>query len=169
VTLAASALYVARERPTLASAMTRGLRLLPRYVLAMILVSLPIGAVLMIALAAPVLLYVLMLPVMWVFARTMLVAPVLIAEAPVGAVGAIMRSWRLTAGNGIVLTLIYAAASLAGPLVGSLFLRLEELGGPNPVVVALTSAAAALAAVASSLALVLAQVALYGRFASKGT
>lgn len=168
-TLAASALYVARERPTLGVAMARGLRLLPRYVLAMVLLSLPIGAVLMIALAAPVLLYVIMLPVMWLFARTMLVAPVLIAEGPVGAVGAIVRSWHLTKGNGAALTLIYAAASLIGPLIGSLFLRLEALGGPNPVLVAITSAAAALATVAGALALVLAQVALYARLVSKGT
>lgn len=167
-TLVATALYVANGRPTLGSALAKALGLLPRFVLATILVSLPVGGLLLMALPFPILVYFLILPVFYVFARTMLIAPVLVAEGPVGAVGAIARSWRLTAGNGIPLTFVYSAAALAGPLAGSALLGLEKVGGPNPVLIAFTSAAAALCATAAALALVLAQVAIYGRLASKG-
>lgn len=168
-TLTVATLYVDRGRPAAGAALGSALGLVPRYVLAQILVSLPVGGLLLAALPAPVLAYVLALPIFYIFARTMLVAPVIVRERPIGAVAAIGRSWRLTQGQGLVLTGVYAATALIGPLAGSLFLAAGEAASTNPILVAITAAAASIAAAAGALTLALVQVVLYGRLASKGT
>ena len=167
-TLAVAALYVDRERPTAQLALRRGAMLLPRYLLASLLVALPFGALMALA-PLPATVLLLMLPMLYVFARTLLVGPVLIAERPLSAVGAIKRSWQLTAGNGASLMAIFAATSLVGRAVASVLLGLVAVVGANPVAVAILAAAAALATAAAALALVLASVVIYGRLASKGT
>ncbi len=168
-TLTIATLYLDRARPEAGRALGSALALLPRYLLATILVSLPIGGLTLAALPAPVLAYVLALPVLYIFARSMLVAPVIVGERPVGAIGAIQRSWALTRGHGLILTGIYAATALAGPLAGSLFLAIGELAQTNPVLVAITAGVASLFAAGGALALALIQVVVYGRLASKGT
>ena len=166
-TLALAALYVDRDRPTARVALRRAAVLLPRYLLASLLVALPFGAV-MAAVPLPATVLLLMLPMLYVFARTLLVAPVLIAERPMAAVAAIRRSWRLTAGNGAALMAVFAVTSLAGRAVAGLLLGLVTVVGANPVAVAILSALAALATAAAAVALVLASVVIYGRLASKG-
>lgn len=168
--LAIMALYANSDRPPLGQAMRRAFRLLPRYVLASILVSLPMGALLSLALATPVLTVVFLAPIFYVFGRTMVMGPALLAEAPLSAVGAIGRSWRMTRGNGLVLGAVYAAAMLFPALIGSWMLALGEGGlGANPVIFALGATLAALFATAGAIALALAEVAAYRRLANIGT
>jgi hypothetical protein len=168
-TLTIATLYVDPARPATGAALGRALGILPRYVLAMILVTLPIGGLLLMGLPFRALLFVVLAPVFYILARVMLMPAILVAERPVGAIGAIGRSWRLTAGNGWVITCIYATVMLAGMFVGSLFLAVAQLAGQNPVVVASMSLFGAGVASLSALAQALIGVVLYGRLASKGT
>jgi hypothetical protein len=167
--LAVSMLYVARGRPAMGPALGLTFGLLPRYVLATILVTLPTGGLLLFALAAPLLLYLLVGPIFYLFARMMLIAPVLVAERPVGAIAAIGRSWRLTRGSGSVLTCIYAVIAVAGMVAGSVFLALAAMAGDNPLAITVMNAVAAAAAAVAGLAHALVAVVVYARLASKGT
>ena len=167
-TLAIVTLYTDRNRPDVGAAMRSALTLLPRFVLAMILLTLPVGALLLASLPFRTFVYFVIVPIFYLLARALLLPPVLVAERPVGAMAAIARSWRLTRGNGGVLTAIYAALALSGPIVGSVFLGLLRVGGPNPVLVAIVSAAAAAAAAAAGLAQALVVAVVYARVASKG-
>ena len=168
-TLAVATLYVDPSRPPAGQGMSRALALLPRYVLAMILVTLPIGGLLLIGLPFRPVLFLMMAPIFYLLARAILVPTVLVAERPVGAIAAIGRSWRLTAGNGWVITCIYAATVLAGLFIGSVFLSVAQMAGPNPAVIAIMSLFGAGVAAVSGLAQALIGVVLYGRLASKGT
>lgn len=167
-TLTLVALYTDRARPTAGQALARAAGLLLRYVLATILVTLPMGALLLAALPAPVLGYVLALPIFYIFGRTLLIAPVLVAERPIGAIAAVGRSWRLTAGQGLVLTGIYASVAVAGPLVGSVLLAVGEALPANPVITTIAGAAASAVAAAAGLTIALVQAVIYARLASKG-
>ncbi|SOB78571.1 hypothetical protein SAMN06297144_0077 [Sphingomonas guangdongensis] len=167
--LAIMALYLDPARPSLGGALRRAALLFLRYLLASILVALPAGALLMPALASPLLLVAVLAPIFYLFGRTMLAGPVIVAEAPVGAVAAVARSWRLTTGHGWVLAACYGAIMLGAQMVGGLFLQLGEAGGANPVIRALTDGLAAAATATAALTLVLVEVALYRRLASSGT
>lgn len=167
-TLTIATLYVDRARPTAGQGLARAATLLLRYILATILVTLPMGGLLLAALPAPVLGYVLALPIFYIFARTLLVAPVLVAERPIGAVAAIGRSWRLTAGQGLVLTGIYATVAVAGPIVGSMVLAIGALSPGNPAIGAIAGVGASLATAVAGVTIALIQVVVYGRLASKG-
>lgn len=170
--LAAMALYLEPSRPTLGGAMRRAALLFPRYLLASILVALPIGGLMMPAIASPLLLAVLLPPIFYLFGRTMLVGPAIIAAAPLGAVAAIGRSWTLTRGNGWVLAGIYGAIMLGAQLVGSLFVSIGAVAGSgpraNPVLVAVTDGAAAGIAAVGALTLALVEVSIYRRLARQG-
>jgi len=170
--LAVMALYLDPSRPTLGGAMKRAGVLFPRYLLASILVALPIGGLMMPAVASPILLAILLPPIFYLFGRTMLIGPAIVAGAPLGAVAAIGRSWTLTKGNGWVLAGIYGSVMLGAQLVGSLFVSIGSVAGTgaraNPVLVAITDGAAAAVAAAAALALALVEVALYRRLARKG-
>lgn len=169
--LAVKALYLDPDRLALGRALARAARLLPRYLLATMLVSLPMGVLLSTALAVPVLMALLLAPIFYIFGRTMLMGPVIVAEAPVGAAAAIARSWRMTTGHGWVLAAIYAAAMLAPALIARAVLAIGEPSGAaaNPVIVAITAGIAALLAAAGALTLALAEVSVYRRLASSGT
>lgn len=158
-------LYLTRERPTLGEAMARAVRLLPRYLLATILVSLPMAGMLMLATITPVLLVIAAGPIFYVYGRTMLMGPVIVAEAPVGAVAAITRSWALTAGHGWIAAATYAAIFLVPGLIGSVLLSLASAGGANPVILAIGAGLACLVAAGGALLLALVQVSLYRRLA----
>lgn len=168
-TLGIMALYLGRDRPTLAGALGTAGRLFLRYLLASILVSLPMGGILSLALMAPVLMVFAAAPIFYLYARTMLMGPVIVAEAPVGAVEAVVRSWRLTAGAGWPLAALYAAIFLVPALVGSVALSLGSAGGGNPVIVAIAASLACAAAAAGATLLALVEVAAYVRVARKGT
>ncbi|MBN2972637.1 hypothetical protein JW805_11485 [Roseomonas aeriglobus] len=159
------ALYLNREPVALSGAFGRALLLLPRYLLATILVSVPMAGFMTLALAVPMLLVIAAGPIFYIYGRTMLMGPVIVAEAPVGAVAAIARSWTLTADRGWILAAIYASVFLIPGLLGSVALSLAGVGGGNPVVVAIAAGLGCAVTAAGALVLALVQVALYRRLA----
>ncbi|WP_326525901.1 hypothetical protein [Sphingomonas sp.] len=171
--LVVMALYLAPQRPTLGGALARAGALYLRFLLASILVSLPMGMLLAGAVSAPVLMLFAAAPIFYVYGRTMLMGPVIVAEAPVGAVEAVARSWRMTRGNGWIMASLYAAIYLIPALLGSLGLSIGALGasdaGPNPVLLAVGAVVAGIFSSIGALALALVAVAAYRRLASKGT
>ena len=153
------ALYCDRDRPDVGGALRRAATIFPRFILAMLLVSLPAGAGL----------WIFILPGLYVVGRTLPTASVLIGERPIGVLRAIRRALALTRGNGIALMGVAAFAYLGGLLGGQPFLlfdhwlRLQE--GGNPVAVAMVDALAAGVAMLTQLALALAAVGAYRRLA----
>lgn len=151
------ALHLDRDRVDIGTALKRCGVILPRYLLAMILVSLPAGAGL--------LLYA--LPGLYILGRTMLTGPVLVSEGPIGAFAAIRRSLSLTRGAGLQLMSLAAFSYLSGWLLGAPFMALDramrENGQANPVAIAIVDAGAAAAATASGLATALIAIAVYRR------
>lgn len=155
-----TALYCAVPRPAVRGALAEAARILPRFFLAMVLVSLPVG----------VGLWLFVLPGLYVVGRLMLTGPVLFAERPIGAWRAIVRSLALTRGHGAALTGLAGFAYLSGLIGGQPFLLLDGWmrgtpGGINPVAVAIVDAAAAGVAMLTQLALALIAVAAYRRLA----
>jgi hypothetical protein len=152
-------LYVDPTRPAVGAAMKRALVLYPRFFLAMMLVSIPAGLGM----------WVLVIPGLYVLGRTMLTAPALVAEQPIGAWQAIRRSLALTRGQGLSLMGLAAFGYLVGLLAGQPFLladtALREGGGSNPIAVALVDAAAAAVAMATQLGLALIAICAYRRLA----
>jgi hypothetical protein len=148
-----------RQGLDVATAMKRSVAQFPRYLLAMILVSLPAGAGL--------LLYA--IPGLYILGRTMLTGPVLFAEAPVGAFAAIRRSLVLTRGSGLPLMGLAAFSYISGWITGQPFMLVDRWmrtsGQENPVVLALVDAGAAAAAMAAGLAMALIAVSAYRRLA----
>lgn len=171
--LAVAGLYLDTRRPTVGEAMRRAALLFPRYVLASLLVALPAGTLLMPAMAAPMLLFGVLAPLFYIFARTMLIAPILVAQAPIGAVDSIARSWRMTAGNGWRLASIYAAIMLGAQMIGGVLLRIGAAAGTgrmeNPVVTGLIDVMAAGVSAMAALLIILVEIAIYRRLARKGT
>jgi hypothetical protein len=172
--LALVALYVgagkgAGERPTVGGALARSGRLLIRYVLAELLVSMPLGAGVLAGSAAPPILLVVVPAVIYVLGRTVLVGPALLVHQPLGAVRAVATSWRWTRGNSSPLALLAGALVIGAPvLVG-----LVRTGGDamqaahlaNPVVLAALNALAAAIAAGAMLALSMCVGVLYRRLA----
>jgi len=159
------ALYLGRARPTLGGAMRRALALYARFLLASILVSLPMAGLMSMTLAVPMLLVFAAGPIFYIYGRTILMGPVIVAEAPIGAVAAIARSWTLTKGHGWVLAATYALVFLVPGLLGSIALSIGTAGGGNPVIVAIGAGLACLIAAGGATLLALVQVALYRRLA----
>jgi hypothetical protein len=147
------ALYLA-GRPTVGQAIGRGVRALPRLVLAMLL-------------SAPAILIGLSLwlvPGLWIMARLVLVSPTLVAERR-GVLGAIGASVRRTRGQDIPLTAAVALPFLGGWLASQPLLSLDawlrEATRINPVALAMVDAGAAAVALAAALAQALIAIAAY--------
>lgn len=153
------ALYLDSGRPDVREALSRCLRILPRFLLAMVIVSLPAGAGL--------LLYA--IPGLYILGRTMLTGPALFAEAPLGAFAAIRRSLTLSRGAGLPLMGLAAFSYVSGWLVGAPFMMadraLRDAGEGNPVMIAIVDAGAAAAAMAAGLAMALIAISAYRRLA----
>ena len=171
--LSVMVLYLAPGRLALGKAVRRAGALYVRYLLASILVSLPVGGALVPAMASPVLLAVLLAPIFYIFGRTMLIAPAIVAEAPLSAVGAITRSWQLTRGHGWTLAAIYGVVAIGSQGIGGLLSRIGALAGQgnaaNPVAEALLGGMASAVAAAAALTIALLEVAIYRRVARHGT
>jgi hypothetical protein len=159
---ALTALYLARPRPDVRAALAVGLQLLPRFVLASVLVSV----------AAFAGLFLLVLPSLIVVGRTLATGPVLVAERPVGGAEAIARAVVRTRGHTLTLTAtavaLFAAQLLARPLV-AIDQAMRGTGAENPVAVAIVDLGAAGLLAAADLAGILIGIALYVRLASRGT
>ncbi|WP_375286716.1 hypothetical protein [Sphingomonas sp.] len=154
-------LLVAPERPNVAQALTRALRLLPRFVLAGMLAALAVGAGM----------YLLILPGLYLQARLVLV-PLLIAAEPLSATRAIGESWRRTAPLawpmfGAVVAL-FALQWLGAAMLVPLDSWLRQPSHANPFVLALVDGG--LAAVLSGYRIgLLVLAAIVWRGLSRGT
>ncbi len=163
---ALAAVYLAGTRTTVGTALGVALRLVPRFVLAWTIWTLPL------ALLSPLLLWLpfLIMPVIALIgARMMLVGPAILAARPIGAVAAIGRSFRATRGHMLLLAGVLLSILLAQFLAMLPFLALDQWiakYGSNPVartiVDAVTAGVSALAVVATALA----QVAAWRRLSS---
>jgi len=156
-------LYLDSRQPDVKGGLLDALRRLPRFLLAFLLVSLPLGASLQ-------LVPLLILPALYLEGRLLLVAPALAADRSLSVMAALRRSWTLTRGNGLVLAGVACIVYFAGPILGLPFTGLGRTldGAPmaNPVVAALLDAFAAAGLTAGALAGVLIQVVLYRRLVS---
>lgn len=152
------ALYCDPAHLDLRGAMRRAVRIYPRFLLAAILVSLPAGLGLW-----------LIIPGLYILGRTMLTAPILLAEPDAGAWRAIGRSLSMTRGSGLTLMGLAALVYLIGLLGGQPFMLLDTwmrtTGAANPVAVAIVDAAASAVAMVTQLALALVAVCAYRRLA----
>lgn len=153
-------LLLSPDRPTVAAALRRAVFTFPRFILAMVVVSIPSGAGM----------YILLLPGLWLMSRFMLAGPLLFAEAPIGALAAVGRSWRLTRRAqwpllGAIVT-VYLAAMLAGQPFMLFAHWLGGENGGNPIAVAIVDALAAGVSMASQLAGALIAVVAYRRLAA---
>lgn len=143
----------------LRGAMGAAIGLLPRYALASLLVLLP----------ASIGLFVLVLPGIYILGRTMLIGPALVAERPLSATAAIMRSIALSRGNGLQLAALSGLGLLAGQILPAPFeeidraLRLAQAA--NPILVTMADAAAAALATIVALATILLRIVLYRQLA----
>lgn len=153
------ALYLSGERMALGAAMRRAATLYPRFLLAMLLVSIPTGAGM----------YLLLLPGLYLMSRFLLAGPAVFAAHPIGAAAAIGRSWRATRKAqwsllGAV-AMIYIAAMLAGQAFLLLGDTMTRSGTGNPVALAITGAGAAGVAMCSQIASAMVAIVAYRRLA----
>ena len=159
-TLAIFTLYLDPERPDGRAALIRALRLSPRYLLTAVLVALPVQVGFLFF----------FLPGFSVQGRLLVALPALVAERPIGALGAMSRSLALTRGNGLVLAGFGCIVLIAGEVLASPFQAMGTAldGAPmaNPVVAVLLDAAAAAGLTIGMTAAVLIQIALYRRLRS---
>lgn len=154
-------LLLSRDRPTVGEALKRTAVMFPRYLLAMVVVSIPSGAGM----------YLLLLPGLWLMSRFMLAGPILFAETPVGAMAAVGRSWRLTRKAQFPLLGAIVTVYLGAMLAGQPFMLVArwlggtaaEGGGANPLAVAIVHAFAASVAMLAQIAGALVAVAAYRR------
>lgn len=161
--LAVFTLYLDPERPDVRRALTRALRLSPRFLLLAIIMAIPVQIGLLMFL----------LPGFYLQGRLLLAAPAVVAEQPLGAGAAMARSVALTRGNGLILAGFACLALLVGDLVSQLFVKIGGMmgGAPmaNPVVAALLDLAAAAGVTVTLLGTILVQVSLYrGLRSSRG-
>lgn len=158
-TLTILSFYLDRASATLGDAMVRALALLPRYLLASVLVLLP----------AAIGLLLLVVPGLYVLGRLILVGPVLVAEQPVSALDAVSRGFALSNRHGLVLAGVVTIALVAQQLLPAPLLAIDEtlrgMRAANPVVILVVDAMAAALATGASLGLLLFKVALYRRLA----
>ena len=160
--LAAIALVlIAPERPSVGEALAIALRRMGRFVLANLLVAIPIGLGIL-----------LILPGLYFQARFAAVVPVLAAEPGQSAARAIGRSWQLTARTswailGAVVALFLVQWFLVSPLV-PFSGWLGQPGHDNPFLIALVAALLAALAAAYNVAVLLLGVVAYGRAARRG-
>jgi hypothetical protein len=148
-------------RPTVGVALRRAATLFPRFILATVIVSIPAGAGM----------YILLLPGLWLMSRFMLAGPILFAQAPIGAVRAVGRSWRLTRSAQLSLLGTIVSVYIGGLLAGQPFMLVArwlggEGGGGNPIAIAIVLAVAAGVAMVSQIAGALIAVAAYRRLST---
>ncbi|WP_174284765.1 hypothetical protein [Sphingomonas bacterium] len=152
-------LYLDPAQPDVRGALRRAVSLAPRFLLAMFALTLPAGLGL--------LLWV--IPGLVIMGRTMLVAPVLIADRPIGVLAAIARGWRMGRGASLSLTALSAFTYVTGWIASVPLLALDNWlrtgADANPVPIAIVDAAAAAVATASGLAGTIVALAAYRRLA----
>lgn len=149
--------YLDRGSESVRDALGRAGTLLPRYLLAAILVAIPVGAGL----------FLWILPGVYLMGRTMMTGPTLVAERPIPAATALARSFSLSSGAGLPLMALAALTLFGGVLASQPFVALKDGAGANAVPFVLGAAGAALASMLTGLAQVLIAVAAYRRLVAR--
>ncbi len=149
--------YLDARAPEIGAALGRAGALLPRYLLAMLVVAVPTGAGL----------YLWVLPGLYVMGRTLLVGPVLIAERPVSAMGAVFRSFALSRGRGLPMMALASTSLLGGLVLAQPFAALDLAAKRSVVAAVLAAAGLGAAATMAGVAQVLIAVSVYRRLASR--
>lgn len=157
--LSITAFLIDPDSDDLRGALGRALGLMPRYVLAALLILLP----------ASLGLFVLIVPGLYIMGRTMLIGPLLIADRPITATAAIMRSIKLTRGNGLMLAGLTGIGLIAGQFLPGPFQKLDvamrAARAENPITITIVDSAAAALAAAVALATILVRIAVYRQLA----
>lgn len=164
------ALYLAGDQPSAGKALIAAARRYPLLLLAGLIIAVPIAAALLLAQALPLLMVAFFVIVFWVLARTIALAPTLLAEAPVGALGAITRSLHLTRGNTLALAAAVMTVILAMTIATWPFEQLDAwmvVHAPNPIARAIVDAVAATITGLGGVAMALVQVAAYRRLIAR--
>ena len=164
------ALYLSGDQPAAGKALTAAARRYPLLLLAGLIIALPIAAALVLAQALPLLMAAFFVLVFWVLARTIALAPTLLAEAPVGAWGAITRSLHLTRGNTLALAAAVMTVILAMTIATWPFEQIDAwmlVHAPNPIARAIIDAVAAMITGLGGIAMALVQVAAYRRLRTR--
>jgi len=162
-TLLIFTLYLDTRRPNVRVGLINSLTLLPRYILAVLLVSLPVDIGLIL----------LVLPGIYVLGRLMLTTPSLVVDRSRGVLAALGRSVKLSRGHGMILAGFACITLFSGRLLAAPFDALGKTldGAPmaNPVVAVLLDCGSSAGLTAGALGAILIEIALYRRFAaSKG-
>ncbi|HEX7851398.1 MAG TPA: hypothetical protein VF485_16835 [Sphingomonas sp.] len=158
------ALYLSGDQPAASKALKAAARRYPFLLLAGLIIAVPIAAALLLAQALPLLMAGFFVLVFWVLARTIALAPTLLAEAPVGALGAITRSLHLTRGNTLALAAAVMTVILAMTIATWPFEQIDAwmlVHAPNPIARAIIDAIAAMITGLGGIAMSLVQVAAY--------
>ena len=158
------ALYLSGDQPAAGKALTAALRRYPLLLLAGLIIAVPLAAALVLAQALPLLMAAFFVLVFWVLARTIALAPTLLAEVPVGALGAITRSLHLTRGNTLALAAAVMTVILAMTIATWPFEQIDAwmlVHAPNPIARAIIDAIAATITGLGAIAMSLLQVAAY--------
>ncbi len=157
--LGVTTFYLDRTSATVGDALARAVMLLPRYLLASALVLVP----------AFIGLLMLVVPGLYVLGRTLLVGPVLVAEQPISAVGAVGRALALSHRRGLVFAGIVTIAFVGQQMLPLPLLAIDEalhrMNAANPLVIAVVDAGAAALTTAVALGLLLFRISLYRRLA----
>lgn len=151
------AAYLDRGAGDVRGALGRAGAILPRFLLAMILVAIPVGAGL----------FLWVLPGIYLMGRTMLTGPALLAERPIAAATAVARSFSLSSGAGLPLMALAALTMLIGVAAAQPFLALKEAAGASVVSGAIGAAGMAGVSALTNLAQALIAVAAYRRLAAR--
>lgn len=164
------ALYLAGDHPPAGKALTTAARRYPLLLLAGLIIAVPIAAALLLAQALPLLMAAFFVIVFWVMARTIALAPTLLAEAPVGALRAITRSLHLTRGNTLALAASVMTVILAMTIATWPFEQVDAwmvVHAPNPIARAIVDMIAATITGLGGIAMALVQVAAYRRLRTR--
>lgn len=151
------AAYLDRGAGDVRGALRRAGSILPRFLLAALLIAIPTGAGL----------YLWVLPGLYVMGRAMLASPALLAERPLSAVGALARSFALSAGAGLPLMALAGAVLLAGVALAQPFVAIESAAGGGRIASALAAAGLAAVSMATNLAQMLVAVSAYRRLIAR--
>lgn len=152
-------LLIHPARPDVKTALTTAGRRFGRFLLADLLISIPVGLGL----------WLFVLPGLYIQARLIATIPALVAEAPISATRAVGRSWRLMRRDwwgvlAAIITLFLAQYLVLAPLIGADDV-LRTAGRENPFVLALVDAGMAAAATAYHLGLLAIGIGVYRRLA----
>lgn len=153
------ALYLDPERGDVAAALRRSVAILPRYLLAMLVIALPVGAGIRL----------LVIPGLYVLGRVMLTGPALLSERPLGAVAAIQRSLWLSRGSSLPLMALASIGVVGGWVSSQPFELLDAAmrrSAVNRVALAIVDAGAAGVGMIAALAGVLIAIAAYRRLST---